>query len=43
MLEMDRLVIENPDLAEILLQASTEPERLTPADRSLPGKRQVCS
>lgn len=33
MLERDRLVIENPELAEILLQASSDLDGLSPADR----------
>lgn len=32
MLEMDRLVVENDDFAQILVRAREDPERLTPGD-----------
>jgi len=34
MLEMDRLVVENGDFAQIVVRAREDPESLTPADRA---------
>jgi len=34
MLEMDRLVVENDDFAQVLVRAHEDPESLTPAERA---------